>query len=476
MQAKDSKSAEVRLEYTIRPVSGWGGLWLPFSFFRRIGVGELLARVLPDGRVSPNQVAVVDQVLGLFATILTGGRRFAHMERLRCDEVVKAILGVRRLASAATLTRYFGGFVQAQVEHLSDRLGEFLAARLVCPAEGEVLDLDSTVFERYGQQEGSLRGHNPRKHGRPSHHPLLAFLALSKRIAHVWLRSGNAGSARGVNAFLAETLARLPRQLRIRAVRADAGFFAREFLAELEQRGLDYAVAARNSRILRSFVHRVGAWKSFGAGLEAGEVLFELPSWGQVRRLVLIRERLEQRPEARGRKLFDWPEYSFHFVVTSLTSAPEEVWRFYNGRADSENRIKEFKNDFGAAGFCLQSFYGTEAVLRLNAFLFNLVAEFRESIAESKEQLATLRHQLLVVGAILGADGRDKVLRLGLRGRWRERFETLRAKLYALQSPTASQLTQTDEDAGRQPPRHWRVRPPKRPRLGARRPLALQVN
>ena len=32
----------------------------------------------------------------------------------------------------------------------------------------------TTVFERYGKQEGSLKGHNPRKHGRPSHHPLLA--------------------------------------------------------------------------------------------------------------------------------------------------------------------------------------------------------------------------------------------------------------------------------------------------------------
>ena len=35
------------------------------------------------------------------------------------------------------------------------------------------LDLDSTVFCRYGEQEGSLKGHNPLKHGRPSHHPLV---------------------------------------------------------------------------------------------------------------------------------------------------------------------------------------------------------------------------------------------------------------------------------------------------------------
>ena len=52
--------------------------------------------------------------------------------------------------------------------------------RLRAPELGAVLDLDSTVFERYGHQQGSLKGYNPRKHGRPSHHPLLAMLAEAK--------------------------------------------------------------------------------------------------------------------------------------------------------------------------------------------------------------------------------------------------------------------------------------------------------
>ena len=101
-----------------------------------------------------------------------------------------------------TLTRYFGGFVRGQVEHLSAVLSEFALARLV-PREPVTMDLDSTVFERYGNQEGSLKGHNPRKHGRPSHHPLLAMLSGLKIVLHAWLRSGNAGTSRGVCAFLA---------------------------------------------------------------------------------------------------------------------------------------------------------------------------------------------------------------------------------------------------------------------------------
>jgi len=50
-------------------------------------VREVLAQALPDGRTSPNQIPVLDVVLVLFAAVLTGGRRFAHVERLRSDEV-----------------------------------------------------------------------------------------------------------------------------------------------------------------------------------------------------------------------------------------------------------------------------------------------------------------------------------------------------------------------------------------------------
>src|SRR3954453_10010276 len=71
----------------------------------RRGVRRVLASALPDGRTSPNQIPVVDMVLAFFAGVLTGSRRFAHVERLRSDEVVRTILGLARMPSAMTLTR-----------------------------------------------------------------------------------------------------------------------------------------------------------------------------------------------------------------------------------------------------------------------------------------------------------------------------------------------------------------------------------
>jgi hypothetical protein len=45
-----------------------------------------------------------------------------------------------------------------------------------------------------------------------------------------------------------------------------------------------------------------------------------------------------------------------------------------------------------------------------------------------------------LVGAILGAEGRKTVLRLGLRGRWRERFAALLERIASLAISTVAQF------------------------------------
>jgi hypothetical protein len=465
-----SSSGHLEIAYTDKPVSGWGGLVAMMRFFEKVGLRACLQHALPDGRTSNNQVAVVDMMVVLMATVLTGGRRFDHVERLRADEVVKKILGVARMASAGTLRRYLSGFIRSQVEHLTEVLWRLVVPHLPSTKLGAVLDLDSTVFERYGKQEGSLKGHNPRKHGRPSHHPILAMLAEAKIILHAWLRSGNAGTARGVKAFLAESLARLPQGFRLYAVRADSGFFVSEFLDDLEERGLPYAIAVRMTRPIQRLLFGIREWTRFGAGLDVAEFQYQALGWKRPRRLVVIREELRERPDAKGRKLIDLPGYTFHAVVTTLPLPAPDAWRFYNGRADSENRLKELKESFGAGGFCLHSFDGTEACFRFICFVFNLVAIFkREVLHDESPTLDTVRNTTLVVGAILGQEGRNPVLRLGLKGVFRQRFDTLLARIARWIHPTAGQSGNYAESQLDYRPPPWKPRDYYRSYRGLRR-------
>jgi hypothetical protein len=67
-------------------------------------------------------------------------------------------------------------------------------------------------------------------------------------------------------------------------------------------------------------------------------------------------------------------------MVTSVPYAAELVCRMYAGRADSENRIKELKEDLSLNTFCLHSFDATDAAFRLGCVAYNLLAGFRETV------------------------------------------------------------------------------------------------
>jgi hypothetical protein len=180
---------------------------------------------------SPNRIDPTCTFTAFLMAVLAGARRVAHSEWLRGDRVVHTLLGLERFPIDDTIRNPFRRFGMKEVQEFFEPLSDWQMQRLlvrsdgytaVSPllvgvgpgmqrllvrSDGYTLDFDSTVFERYGQQEGSLKGHNPRKHGRPSHHPLLAVLAEAHFLLHGWLRSGNCGAARGAVEFLKEALA-----------------------------------------------------------------------------------------------------------------------------------------------------------------------------------------------------------------------------------------------------------------------------
>ena len=259
----------------------------------------------------------------------------------------------------------------------------------------------------------SLKGHNPRKHGRPSHHPLLAVLSEAHFLLHGWLRSGNCGTSRGVEEFLKEALALWGQREKIRLLRADSGFFDDKLLSFLEQRLLPYIIVAKLTPWVKRAAQRVEQWTRLDDDYAVGEFRLQLHGWSVARRFAVIREQVREGHESVGRKLIEVPGYTFRVFVTSCADAPEEIWRGYNRRADMENRIAELKHDLGADGFCMKQFFATEAAFRAVLLLFNLLAEFQRAAGlPLYREPATLPTQVLTCGAILGRAGRRLVIHL----------------------------------------------------------------
>lgn len=415
-------SKEIGITFTDKPVTPWGGLVLFSGLARKIGLEAALRDALPFELTSPNATDPVEIVLAFMAGVLTGSRRLAHIERIRWDKGVKGILGLERFVSGSTLARFFRRFTAGKVTEIFESLQRWLLSQII--VNEDILDLDSTILERYGKQEGAFLGYNPKKHRRPSHHPLIATLGRRPWVVHAWLRSGNTTSARGAEQFLAETLALLPEAASIRYLRADSGFGIEAFLKRVEDLNLTYTVVGRFTRGLKNLTAGVMNWRELEPGIAVSEVWFQAYGWTRKRRVVLIRQHTKDRDFIRGRELFDDPAYAYQAILTNRTDLPEDIWRFYRGHAEIETKIRELKWDYGIDGFNQKRFYATEAAFRFVCVTYNLMSLLQEKIGQQKYQtLGTLRFSLLACGAVLGRDGKQTILRLSLAGPWRERFE-----------------------------------------------------
>jgi len=427
---------------TKRAVTPFGGLVVVLEFLQRIDLAGAIRKHMPVRWRSHNQIDPSATLIAFLVTVLVGAKRFVHANWLRGDRALHALLGITRFPTDDTIRNLFRRFGMCELQQLYGPLAEWQMQRLPQRPEGYSLDLDSTVFERYGEQEGSLKGHNPRKHGRPSHHPLLAVLAEAHFLLHGWLRSGNCGPARGIVEFLKEALALWEQRQTIRVVRADSGFFDDELLSFLEERRLPYIVVARMTKWVQRAAQRVEQWQPLDENYSVGEFRLRLCSWQTERRFIALRERVRESGHSVGRKLIDVPGYTFRVFVTSQTQAAEEVWRDYNRRADVENRIAELKHDLGADGFCMQNFFATEAAFRAVLLVFNLLAEFQRAAGlPGYREPATLRTQVLTCGAILGRTGRRLVLYLSQAWGGLNTRKALFDNILSWQIPTSPKFT-----------------------------------
>jgi len=404
----------VLLQETDRALTPFGGMVVFLEFLNRIGLVSKVMEWMPVIHRSPNSIPPAQTYIAFLISVTTGARRFAQTSWLRGDRALHGLLGIDRFPSDDTIRNLFLRFGMGEVQRFFEPMTEWMMERLPRRAEGHSLDLDSTVFERHGQQqEGALKGYNPRRPGRVSHHPLLAVLAESHFVMHGWLRSGNSGTGRGVTEFLKEALALWGERGPLRVVRADAGFFDHDLFTFLEERRIAYIVVARFTKSVKREVTRIESWRALDDNYAVGECEIKLMGWDKPRRFVAVRELIRDSRASVGKKLIELPAYTFRVLVTSLSAPTEEIWRDYNHRADMENRIAELKHDPGADRFCRKDFHATDAVFRSVVLLFNLLSEFRRvsGIPQHKEP-GTRRSQVFLCGAELTHAGSEIILSL----------------------------------------------------------------
>jgi hypothetical protein len=237
------------------------------------------------------------------------------------------------------------------------------------PLNGIVLDMDSSVSETYGDQEGTAyNGHFACN----CYHPLFVFNQFGD-LERCALRSGDVHSAHGWKDVLEPVVARYRGKFKRRYFRADAAFANPEVYEFQKAEHYKYAIRLPANQILQQ---RIGYLLKRPVGRPPIEVRryyanfsYQTQSWKIPRRVVA---KVEWHPGEL------YPRVGF--IVTNLSRPPERVVAFYNKRGTCEQWIKEGKGAIKWTRLLCCSFAANAVPLQIHALAYNL-ANFMRTLA-----------------------------------------------------------------------------------------------
>jgi hypothetical protein len=419
-----------KIAFTDKEISAWGGMIFMKKLIAQSGIIDLLSGVGLPAQGSNRGYSPLQLIQSFWLSAWCGANRFMHLEVLRFDHTLQKLFGWDRMAGHQAFQRYFKKFNLADNHRIFHSVYQWFFEQL--HFDNYTLDLDSTVLTRFGSQQGAARGHNRSKPGRRSHHPLMAFVAECRMVANFWLRSGGASAANNFESFLRDTLDKL-RGKTIGLLRADSGFYDRKIFELLESLSIQYIIAGQMYPVVQRTIVAQKSWIPISRGIEVTSFAYHSPLWNSPRRMVVVRQSINDRPKATGMSLplFQQDDlvkaFRYSIFITNLTLPAKDVWMLYRNRADAENRIKELKEDFALSSFCMQRFEATETALNWIMVAYNLMSLFRIAILKSKiqPQLKTMRYKLFAVPAYITRSGNQKILNMAVAMKRRRWFEGL---------------------------------------------------
>lgn len=420
----------LKIEFTDKEITPWGGMILMKQLIEKTKINEVLERLPLPVQGSNRGYEPTQLIKNFWVSIWSGAIRFEHLEITRMDKVIQKIFGWKQMAGHKSFQRYFKKFGQGDNQRIFTELFNWFFRQI--KFDNYTLDLDSTIMTRYGRQQGAKKGYNPKKPGRNSHHPLIAFVSDVRMVVNFWLRSGNSYTTNNFYNFLENTLERLESKT-IGLLRADSGFYDKKIFDYLENRvkPISYIIAAKLYRPLKLSIARQKTYLKLDDGIEISDTMYQSPKCEKPRRMIIVRQEISLRPKSTGKQLRLFGEeevyknYRYSCFITNLSLSAKMIWDAYRNRAEAENRIKELKEDFGADSFNVENFFATEAALNFVMMGYNLMSLFRQAILGTKtqQQLKTLRYKVFAIGSYITKNGNQRILKLSLAMKQRSWFE-----------------------------------------------------
>ena len=314
------------------------------------------------------------------------------------DPVFKAILDNNSLASQPTISRFFNRMDEDtlfQFEKIHQTMRQKIYS--ITNPDMILLDIDSTLFNTYGNQDGHAFNFHYSGFG---YHPLFCYDGLTGDLLKAELRNGNVYTSNGVVEFLKPLLNEYIEEYSDINIylRGDSGFAIPKLFKLLEDNDCSYAIRLKANNILykeASYITEelddLTAYNKLDYAVCYGEFEYKANSWDYSRRVAVKVE----KPAGQF-------TYLYTFIVTNMELSPEKLIKFYCNRGRMENFIKESKNGFDSGSMKSSSKIVNANRLQISMLAYNIFNWFRRLILPSKMRkyrIDTIRLKLIKIAS-----------------------------------------------------------------------------